>query len=159
MTNLEDILKRFAKYSQKRKDRDEEYVIDLCDEVLKMKASRQHRFNFLIGDTGHKLPVDAYYEKIKLVVEYYEKQHTESVEFFDNKGTASGVSRGEQRKIYDERRKTVLPQQGITLVVISYDDFQHNRQKRIIRNRKNDLRIVKQKLDKFINESHEITES
>lgn len=142
-----------------KEGRDEDYVIDLCDEALGAKASRQHCFDFLVGDTGRQLPVDAYYKGRQLVVEYYEKQHTESVEFFDNKKTVSGVSRGEQRKIYDERRKTILPQKGITLVVISYDDFQHNRKKRIIRNREQDLEIIKQKLSKFINTSHKITES
>ena len=44
-----------------RQSSDEHYVIDLCDEVLGLKASRQHRFDFLKGDTGVRLPVDAYY--------------------------------------------------------------------------------------------------
>lgn len=42
-----------------REQSDESYVIDLCDEVLGIKASRQHKFDFLTGDTGHRLPVDA----------------------------------------------------------------------------------------------------
>lgn len=45
-------------------NRDEVYVIDLCDEVLGMKSSRQHRFPFLLGDSGNALPVDAYYEQL-----------------------------------------------------------------------------------------------
>lgn len=58
---------------------DESYVIDLCDEVLKLKALRQHRFDFLTGDSGAKLPVDAYYPSLNLVVEFKERQHTEEV--------------------------------------------------------------------------------
>lgn len=127
-------------------NRDETYVIDLCDEVLGIKSSRQHRFPFLLGDSGVPLPVDAYYEKLRLVVEYCEKQHTEAVNFFDRKQTVSGVSRGEQRRIYDERRKQVLPKHNIKLVNISYSAFQYDSRKRIVRNQQKDIEIVRKKL-------------
>lgn len=152
MTTFEEILKRYDKYSQK-KNRDEDYVIDLCDEALGLKASRQHRFDFLKGDEGTRLPVDAYYEEKRLVVEYYERQHTEPVKLFDKKNTVSGVTRDIQRRIYDKRRREILPQHGITLIIISYDDFKHDNRKRIIRNRDSDLIIAKQKLNDFLNES------
>lgn len=129
-----------------KKERDEVYVIGLCDEVLGTKALRQHRFDFLLGDSGSPLPVDAFYKDKNLVVEYCERQHTEAVSFFDRKKTVSGVSRGEQRKIYDERRKIVLPKHGIKLINISYSDFNYDSQKRIIRNYANDIEIVRKKL-------------
>jgi hypothetical protein len=129
-----------------KKNRDEVYVIDLCDEVLGIKSSRQHRFPFLLGDSGIALPVDAYYEKLSLVIEYCERQHTEAVAFFDRKQTVSGVSRGEQRRLYDERRKAILPQHDIKLVNISYSDFEYDSQKRIIRNHQRDIEIVRKKL-------------
>lgn len=97
-----------------------------------------------------KLPVDAYYDSLNLVVEYYERQHTESVEHFNKKQTVSGVTRDEQRKIYDERRKRVLPEHGMDLVVLSYTDFMHNTQKRLVRDKSADIEIVKQKLEKYI---------
>src|SRR5205823_2918968 len=55
-----------------RRDRDESYVIDLCDEILDEHASRQHRFDWLRGDAGSSgttvaLPVDAYYARRCLV--------------------------------------------------------------------------------------------
>lgn len=131
-----------------RANSDESYVIDLCDEVLGLKASRQHRFDFLCGDTGTKLPVDAYYPDLKLVIEYYERQHAEPVKLFDNKQTVSGVSRGEQRKIYDERRKEVLPQHGIDLVIISYSDF--GTSKRLTRNETDNISVIREKLKKYI---------
>jgi hypothetical protein len=67
---------------------DATYVIGLCDRVLNLKAKREHRFDFLLGDPGKHgrsahLPVDGYYDELKLVVEYREKQHTESVAHFD----------------------------------------------------------------------------
>ncbi len=128
-----------------RKDSDEYYVIDLCDEVLGLKASRQHTFDFLRGDgtPGKKLPVDAYYSELNLVVEYRERQHSESVAFFDKKTTVSGVSRGEQRRIYDQRRRDILPKHGIRLIEISYADLRHDSRKRLVRDRQNDLIVIR----------------
>lgn len=126
--------------------RDETYVIDLCDEVLGRKASRQHRFPFLLGDSGKSLPVDAYYAEMNLVIEYCERQHSESVPFFDRRLTVSGVGRGEQRKIYDERRKEILPKYGIRLISISYSDFEYDSRKRIVREYQRDIQIVKNML-------------
>lgn len=129
---------------------DESYIIDLCDEVLKQKASRQHRFDFLIGDSGIKLPIDAYYSAFNLVIEYREKQHTEEVKFFDRRQTVSGVGRGEQRELYDQRRRDVLPKHGIKLIELGYDDFEHTKSKRLIRNKENDLKVIISRLKKFI---------
>jgi hypothetical protein len=83
-------------------NRDESYVIDLCDRVLNLKAKRQHRFDFLRGDSGRKLPVDAYYEisvDRKLVVEYREMQHSEPVAFFDKRLTCSGCNRASSEDV------------------------------------------------------------
>lgn len=139
MNNSE--MNRHTATSKGRKASDEHYVIDLCDEILGCKASRQHRFDFLKGDAGTSLPVDAYYPELNLVVEYYESQHTELTPFFDNKKTVSGVSRGEQRRIYDQRRKDVLPKHGIRLVIISYTDFGNT--KKLERNHDYDFNVVK----------------
>lgn len=137
--------------------KDEHYVLDLCDKVLGVISYRQHKFDFLLGDPNKngvsaKLPVDSYYHDLNLVVEYRERQHTESVNFFDkpNKMTVSGVHRGEQRRIYDERRRNILPKYNIDLIEISFTDFNYDRQKRIIRNREKDIEIVKQKLQKYL---------
>jgi hypothetical protein len=80
-----------TKPTSARSASDESYVIDLCDEVLKLKALRQHRFEFLKGDSGTKLPVDAWYPTLNVVVEFKEKQHTEEVKFFDRRQTVSGI--------------------------------------------------------------------
>jgi hypothetical protein len=139
------------------KDKDEVYVLDLCNEVLNLKSLRQHKFEFLLGDTNRKgtavrLPVDAYYETLKLVVEYRERQHTEIVNFFDrpDRITLSGVHRGEQRKLYDERRRTVLPKHGLELIEISFSDFNHDNQKRIIRDKKQDFQIIRKLLGAYV---------
>jgi len=110
--------------------RDEIYVIDLCDELFGRRASRQHRFPWLVGDPGRdgrarSLPVDAYYADERLVVEYRELQHDGPVAFFDkpDRLTVSGVHRGEQRRIYDRRRDDLIPQHGLRLWVITPADL------------------------------------
>lgn len=134
--------------SMRRDNSDEYYVINLCDEVLGKKALRQHRFDFLVGDAGTKLPVDAYYEDLKLVVEYCESQHTEKTPFFDKRQTVSGVNRGVQRKLYDLRRKEELPKHGIRVIEIHYSDFGES--KRLKRNAVEDIIVVKKKLADFL---------
>lgn len=133
--------------SQREKS-DEYYVIALCNEVLGLQALQQYKFDFLRGDSGRRLPVDAYYEELKLVVEYCELQHTASVPLFDKRLTVSGVSRSEQRKIYDQRRRTVLPQHGIKLIEIHYSDFGVS--KKIKRNHDEDIKVVREKLKDFL---------
>jgi hypothetical protein len=123
-----------------RRDSDESYVLNLCDEVLGMPGLRQHRFPFLLGDVGSsgrrvRLPVDAYYPDLRLVIEYREIQHTRPIAHFDkpNRLTISGVHRGEQRKVYDQRRREVLPGNGVTLIELDHSLFSHTPQGRLHR--------------------------
>ncbi len=109
----------------------ERYVLDLCDEVLGELGRRQHRFEWLRGDpspkTGNRraLPVDAYYPTKRLVIEFQEKQHTEAVKHFDKPDvlTVSGVHRGIQPRIYDDRRRELIPAHGLSLVIIPMVEF------------------------------------
>jgi len=141
-------------YVSSRTLSDEAYVINLCDEVLSTSALRQHRFDFLRGDArpgkqGARLPVDAYYPDKQLVVEYCERQHTEVVPIMDRRMTVSGVDRGTQRAIYDQRRRNVLPKHGIALVELSYADFAHDKNKCLCRRRVEDLKVIRQALDQW----------
>lgn len=141
--------------------KDEHYILNLCDEVLSCGSSRQQRFDFLRGETspkrkkGTKLPVDAYYETYNLVIEYHERQHSEHVKVFDNKMTCSGVTRGEQRKIYDQRRRDLLPQNGITLIEFSYSDFKHKKNKRLQRIENEDRTVIYNKLKNVLLINHD----
>jgi hypothetical protein len=135
---------------------DEQYVIDTCDEILIFNARRQYRFDFLIGlpslktNRRAKLPVDAFYPEINLVVEYRERQHTEPVAFWDTKPTACGLQRGEQRKQYDELRRVVLKDRGYHLVEIDFFDLAHDARKRLIRDIARDKVAIRAKLAKFL---------
>jgi hypothetical protein len=143
-----------ASISIKREESDEAYIINLCDSILGQIAIRQHRFDFLRGDAGTTLPVDAYYPTLNLVIEYRERQHTEEVKFFNKRITISGINRGEQRKLYDQRRREVLPEYNINLVEFDYAEFEHTRSKRLVRNKSTDIEIVKLKISKFIKINH-----
>lgn len=134
-----------------RTDSDEKYVLDLCDEILHDKSSRQHRFEFLSGDPSPKrprgvaLPVDAYYVALALVIEYRERQHSEPVPHFDKPGvmTVSRCDRGQQRRIYDQRRREVLPTHGITLVEIEASMLNHGSRHKLNRNRHADMATLR----------------
>jgi hypothetical protein len=134
--------------------KDETYIIDMCDDVLRLRASRGHTFDFLLGDptrrgTRARLPVDAYYPALKLVVEYHERQHGEPVSFFDRRIVSSGITRGEQRRKYDLRRREILPANGIVLLEFSYQEFEHTASKRL-RRVAVDHEVVRVKLQPFL---------
>ena len=147
--NEEPTNSKLSSISNKLEVSDESYILNLCDLVLSQKAIRQHRFDFLRGDAGTTLPVDAFYALLNLVIEYREKQHTEEVKIFNKRHTVSGVNRGEQRKLYDQRRRDVLPQHNINLIEFDYAEFEHNKSKRLVKNKNSDIEIVKMKLSKF----------
>ena len=137
---------------------DEYYIINLCNELLDASASRQHKFGFLLGDyhkdgkTRSVLPVDAYYEDINLVVEFLEKEHTESAYFIDKaeRKTISGVSRGEQRKIYELRRRRGLKGKDINLIEIDYSSFECDSKKNLIRDKEKDLDVLRTLLKGYL---------
>lgn len=132
--------------------RDEIYVLNLCDAVLNSPSERQHRFAFLVGDTGRKLPVDAYYPELALVIEYHERQYREAVPFFDCRTTVSGVPRGVQRAIYDQRRRDVLPQHGIQLVEFSVEEFAR-KGRRLKRCEVEDVEVIRLRLEPYIRQA------
>jgi hypothetical protein len=136
-----------------RETSDEFYVIDLCDEVLNEVGRRQARFDWLRGDANPggraaRLAVDAYWPDHGLVVEYRERQHDVPVPHFDkpDRMTVSGVHRGLQRKIYDQRRDKLIPAHGLRLVVIKPADLAADRRGRLLRHRDHDLQTIRSKL-------------
>lgn len=135
-----------------RKNSDERYILDLCDSLLGLTSLRQYRFNFLRGDGNRPrmLPVDAYYPNLNLVIEYHERQHSEPVKLFDNKPTVSGVPRGIQRQIYDQRRAELLPKNNIDLLVVSFLDFETTKSKKLARNETADCRVLQKILGKHL---------
>ena len=136
---------------------DEHYVLDLCDEVLGVVAQRQATFDWLRGDAstarprGTKLPVDGYWPELDLVVEFQEEQHTQPSPFFDRRQTISGIGRGEQRRLYDARKRHMILERGLRLVVIDKSQFRV-KSKRIVRDRDRDRALVCDLLKQLIPE-------
>lgn len=101
------------------------YATSLLEDLLG-PAEIEKRFDWARGDSrdpsrrGVPLPFDAVWEGRKLIVEIDEQQHGEPVGFFDKPDvmTVSGVHRGEQRRIYDERKVRLARDHGYTVVRI-----------------------------------------
>ena len=131
-----------------RSESDEKYILDLVAKVLVEPDYRwQHRFPTLLGDPGQDgkrrpLPVDGYFPRHKLIVEYWEKQHSAPVPIMDEAISISGVSRGHQRRLYDERRSAWARTNGLRLVILDYRGFETDVQGRLRRNREADLQAV-----------------
>lgn len=137
--------------------RDEAYALDLCDTVMGAKSLREAKFSWLFGDPGKNgrcrlLPVDAYWPDLGLVVEFWESQHDHPVPFFDKPDqlTVSGVSRGQQRKLYDQRRQTLIPRHGLNLVIIRKSDLDCTPRGRLTLERESDLATISRLLRGFI---------
>jgi hypothetical protein len=130
--------------------RDEEYIVDLCDRVLGHQSRRQKRFDFLRGDSGRMLPVDAYYPALNLVIEYRERQHSGPHAFFDRRMTISGITRGQQRQRYDQRRRERLRENAIDLLELNVGDFPNRGMRRLNRTPDTDTQILRAKLSAYI---------
>lgn len=130
---------------------DEYYLMDLCDEVLAQQASRKHTFDSLVGNLHKKgkgrtkLPVDAYYEDLKLVVEFYRK--TEMLENLDEEEQA----RVTQIKYYDELKKKAVLKKELRLVEINYGSFESDDDGKLLRTRDKDVLVLTDALKDFLN--------
>ena len=106
----------------------ERYCAKLVSDALGgIEYKENYGFEFLRGNptlkrpNGVKLPVDAYYPSRRFVLEFREGQHYgDRFAFRDDRITATGESRKEQRRKYDKKRENVLPANGIKLLVV-YD--------------------------------------
>ncbi|OFW71776.1 MAG: hypothetical protein A2W02_00205 [Alphaproteobacteria bacterium RBG_16_64_48] len=132
--------------------KDEDYIIEICNDLLGCVARRRYCFDFLRGDPSVRtqrrrmLPVDAYYPDLKLVIEYREIQHFEPTDYWDRKITATGMTRGRQRRIYDKRRRNELPKHGIKLIELDCKMFGLNSRKRLRRHLAADRAVIESKL-------------
>ena len=131
-----------------RADSDEKYVLDLAAQVLaEPDYCWQHRFPTLLGDpdtTGRRrpLPVDGYFPRHGLIIEYWEKQHSAPVAIMDERESISGMSRGHQRRLYDARRQEWAEAHGLRLVILDHRGFDAGRQGRLRRDHARDMATV-----------------
>ena len=132
----------------RRSDSDEHYVLSLADEFLGYQGERQKQFDWLRGGpsvkrpAGTTLPIDGYWPEHALAVEFQERQHSEPVPIMDRRMTISGVPRSEQRRIYDERKRRLIPEHGIRLITVEQSAFSLRR-KRIARDHDSGIAVVR----------------
>ena len=80
----------------------------ICDKVLNEKSIKQHRFDFLRGDSGVKLPVDAYYPNLNLVIEYREKQLADEAPNFEARIANTPVPQPISRTVFSLKSRVTL---------------------------------------------------
>lgn len=131
---------------------DENYLINLCDELLDKKASRKHTFDTLVGNLHKrgkgrtKLPLDAYYKDFKLVIEFF--QTNNPVNEVDEKEQA----RVAQIKYYDTLKKEAVLNKSFRYMKINYAQFECDDTNKLIRNTENDILVLKDILKDFLND-------
>lgn len=135
-----------------RENSDEKYVLDLIAEILNTDFIWQKTFSSLVGDPGQSgarkcLPLDGYYEKYNLIVEYCEKLHFETVTIMDKRMTVSRVTRGEQRKLYDKRKEDWAISSGYSFLKVCFYHLSHSANGKLIRDRQHDTEILKELFD------------
>lgn len=136
-----------------KEESDEYYLVGLCNEFLEKEASHQHIFEDLLGDlhkngkTRTPLPIDAYYEDLKLAIEFSEKNYPED-DIFDKpeKKTISGGNRAAQRARYSTLKKKFLLKNEVKLIEIDYNKFNLDSRFRLIRDLEKDTEIIQKAL-------------
>lgn len=132
---------------------DEAYIMNICDELLLQTSVRQFTFENLLGDY-HKdgesrtaLPLDAYYEEKKLVIELINKRSPAPKKGIDKgkRRTVSGVNRQEQRLKYQLRKQEFLKKEEINLVEFDYASFEVDEDLQLVRD-ENKVKTVLHKL-------------
>jgi hypothetical protein len=102
--------------------------VSLLTELLDEPPQQEARFGWAVGDvsprTGRavQLPFDAYWRSRNLLVEIDEDQHSTPTPHFDKPDvlTVSGVHRGDQRRLYDARKRAAARDAGFTLIEIPW---------------------------------------
>lgn len=134
---------------------DQRYVTELLAELLAELLGVpeiEKRYDWARGDPGTRakgtmLPFDAVWERRRLIVEIDERQHGEAVAFFDkpDRMTVSGVDRGAQRRLYDERKVRLAREQGYAVVRIPTSTL-GQRGRHLAYDRDSDKRVLRERL-------------
>jgi len=106
-----------------------DYVIGLLSEILGEEPEREKWYDWARGDVSPKtgkrkpLPFDAVWESRRLIIEIDEDQHRQPNTLFDKPHavTVSGVDRGQQRPLYDARKRSAARRHGYRVVEIDWE--------------------------------------
>jgi len=87
---------------------------DILEQVFQEKFPRK-RPSWLVTNDGKRLELDGYCEKIQIAFEYHGPQHHEQTRFFHRREKDF-----EDRKYYDEQKRSICRAHGVRLIEISY---------------------------------------
>jgi len=142
---------------QERLNNDENYLLNLCDELLEAEASRHHRFDFVLGDphadgvTKTPLPIDAYYLEHNLAIDFWDNDRDMSTPRY-KRMTVSGITRAEQIILYRNRKRKALKKKQIDFIEIDFSRFERTEDQKLKRNRESDIALIKRILKKYVGE-------
>lgn len=128
-------------------DADTNYILNFCDSLLGQTSFREYRFPFLVGDRGKTLPVASFYPDLNLVVELLEEQSPEAASPGDTK--TLGRRPSDQYR-YDQRKRDVLLEHGISLIELYLTDFPHDGQGRLKRFPTGIREVLEGRLEPFV---------
>lgn len=99
--------------------KNEQSAIQIVASILQVERVLNNKapFDWLRGDKGTKLRVDAYFPIEKLVLEYHGAQH-----FKPNKLMDRREGRAAQRRKYTRLRQVLIPKNGLELLEIRFDE-------------------------------------
>ena len=123
---------------------DENYLLDLCDEIIGQKALRQHLFH--LRDKERSFPVHGYYSELNLALYYQKPPQSEVVTRLKNISWVSGRSlhREKEEEEFLQKCRELLAERGIQLLEIHHSNFSHYKLKRLQKTEKADVEVLKQ---------------
>jgi len=132
------------------KNSDQYYLISLCDELVGQEASREHTFDTLVGNLHKrgkgrtKLPLDAYYEDLKLVIELRrDRDPSEELDINEQE-------RVDQVTYYNELKKKAVLKKELRLMEIKYASFDTDAHGALLKNKEQDVTVLSGYLKDFL---------
>ena len=93
----------------------------------------------------------AFYEEANLVIEFAEKKNKTEAQLAKlEELTVSGITRGQQIEKYNHRRKEMLAKKDINVITIDYSLFETDDKKNLIRDKNEDVGLLKKILKQYI---------
>lgn len=108
-------------YKYKTGKSTEKIVLDSVAKLLNNDYINQKTFEWLKGTKGWLLRCDGYFKDYNLVVEFDGRQHFEPVDF-GGKGEEFALEQFKEIQINDHIKNSLIPQHGIKLLRIAYDE-------------------------------------
>lgn len=96
--------------------REAKQIIDIMAEILEERPHVEFAFDWLRNDRGGVLPVDAYFEKANLVVEYNGVYHYHHTPFMHQKKSLQEV------QTTDKKKRTAVLNKGIQHIEFAYNE-------------------------------------